>query len=160
MKILVREWTDKEKTQMADIGVIATKLLAEKLDNDTLKIAQVIQVMYRAFAEEKSIEMMKDINVSGISQIDPKKIDWFAKIVSKMYITDVNIILFENTPEIWLQIYMGLFFGKKTAIITEELNREYLTSIKNNELIVKVIYVDDYSQKNIKKAIEELKKWT
>jgi hypothetical protein len=81
---------------------------------------------------------------------------WVRKIVEGMKKSGLNIVLFRDCPEVWMQFYMGLFLKKETAVIIERGDTKNIDRLTHYG--VHLGLVDDFSESELRRIMDQISK--
>lgn len=68
-----------------------------------------------------------------------------------------NVVVFNNTPEVWFQYYLGLYFEMPTIIIIRKRDKACKKILKH-KLVWGFIDIDEFNNKTTEYAAEQAKK--
>jgi len=89
-------------------------------------------------------------------QIDINKKVRLEMLLKAMHVSDLNIILFRNDPEVLFQLYLGFYLGKPTFIIClDELVEEVRLHTKHS-LVKGVLIVKKYDKEGLRDVMKKI----
>ena len=153
-RVVVGIWTDEEKDLMAKVSFEVIDLLKKRL-KDRLMVAHCMNIMNSVFKEDVGIQKIMYATKDG--EIKKNLVERVLKIIHGMQVSDVNLILFRDCPEVWMQYYMGLYFNRPTFIISLGKHKKIVDKLLNDELVVQVEYIDSFNEVSIRDVMLKLK---
>ena len=141
MKAIAKQWSKEDKFLMLKATDKIHNILKE-LD-DPLKSAFVTELINNAVQDDAGIAKIAMINNKGRLITDLKdKTNRIRAITEGMHQSNVNLVLFRDDDEVWMQYYMGKFLGRPTLIICKDEDREILKHYKVKD---KLFIVENYN---------------
>jgi hypothetical protein len=155
MPVYIRKWTEEEKTRMQIVGDKVMDLMKKELKNDFAMIAQIMAFIKQAYDDEVGLERIRLMDKNH--KLDTMQEEtWVRKIVEGMKKSGLNIVLFRDCPEVWMQFYMGLFLKKETAVIIERGDTKNIDRLTHYG--VHLGLVDDFSKSELRRIMEQIHK--
>jgi len=148
-----RQWTNEEKERMAVVAAKVYDLMKKDFKNDLMMMAQTITFIKSGFDAEVGLEKIRILN----KDLKPDTINEemrVRQIIEAMKECHLNLVLFRDCPEVWMQFYMGLYLKKPTGVIIER------GDTKNIDLLthygVHLGLVDNFSEAECKRILKQL----
>lgn len=154
-KVVVGAWTDVEKKLMVDVSFEVIDLMKKRL-KDTLMIAHCLSIISSSFNERCSIERIICADKNG--KILKNYVKRVLGIIEGMQKSDVNLILFRDCSEVWMQYYMGLYFERPTFVIALRVHEKIIKRLMTSSLVKRVEYVATFDEGSISSALKNMKK--
>jgi len=131
-------------------------ILQKYFCKDTLTQTFTLKLLYDALADQIGLERI--ILPNKVTKkdmfLDSEKIQFCMKVIEGMIKSDINIILFRDADEVWMQYYMGLFLGKDTIIFAlEEEKHNIIHRLKVGGLIKDIIFMKNFSSEESQKLM-------
>ena len=131
-------------------------VLIKEFGNNTLLHAFTIKMIYSALKDQEAIEKImlpNDLTGKDVLEID-KRINRCRQIIEGMSNSTVNIILFRNDEDVWMQYHMGLFLQRDTLIFALEKDKhEIIPRIKIGDLVKDIVYVKCFNSEESRNLI-------
>jgi len=116
-------------------------------------MAQTMSFIKKGFDDEVGLEKIRILN----KDLKPDIINEECRvrqIIESMKECQLNIVLFRDSPEVWMQFYMGLYLKKPTGVIIER------GDTKNIDLLthygIHLGLVDNFSEAECKRILKQL----
>lgn len=155
MEAIAKQWTAGEKHRMVKAVDKIHTLLKEL--NNPLMSAFVTQLVNTAVQEEAGIAKIGTINKKGKKIVDlTDKTNRIRAITEAMNKSTVNLVLFRDDEEVWMQYYMGKFLGKPTIIICQDEDREILKHYNVEDTLYPVEDYGNIDAKELGKSIQKV----
>ena len=153
MKAVARRYSNEEKREMAVAATDIIQLLKDKFPKEPLLQASVLEFAHRAMQDEVGIEKIIIANKEGKDIFN--RLVRTRQIVEGMQSSDMNLVLFRDEPEVWMQYYMSMFLKKSTYVIAEQKHKDLLWS-RGVHLTSKVFMVPQFNEKYFDKVMKEM----
>jgi len=153
-EIVIEKWTDEEKKLMMEVSKEVYDLLNKKLKNE-LMIVNCLDIFTKCYAQE--IGLSRILRVTEEGKIIKEYVNRVLGIINGLQESDVNLVLFRNSPDVLLQYYMGLYFERPTFIIAEEKERTNIDRLMKSELIKRVEYVRNFGKQELVRAMDKMR---
>jgi hypothetical protein len=159
MPSIIRKWTKPEKELMAKVATEIHELMNTKLGKDIPMHSQVINVVRQTYFDEISMEKIYDLDKKGKNRSEEEdKLLRVRQIIEGLQQSDMNLMLFADEDEIWMQFHMAMFLEKPTYIICEEADKTSLICMaQEGGLIKKIVYIKEHSKEEMERAMNEIK---
>jgi hypothetical protein len=154
MRVAFGKWTDIEKREMSATADMIYEILKEL--QDPMKQAFVAKLVYNETTDIAAIAKIKTIDKKG-KVVDLKdKINRIRSIVEGMDKSNINLVLFRDVPEVWMQYYMGKFLDRPTLLLCREEDIETLKyyKVEDDYLVIEDFYNIDGDK--MKRKIDEV----
>lgn len=156
MDTIIKKWTKEEKDNMMKISGEVFDIL--KRLKDPMMMANVTYILNESIRDMYGFDKVFTANKEK-KIISHEEIKNVLNIAYGMVSSDINVVLFRDNPEVWMQYYMGMHLGKKTYIIIREEDAKENTIIRLQGKIIKVReFTNDELDKAVKQINDEVKK--
>jgi len=154
MKAVGFKITEQDKLKMADIASPIMDILKGAFPKDIFLQAATMEFIHRSFQDQIAMEkIIITDKKSGKDGFD--KLVRTRQIVEGMSSSDMNLVIFRDEPEVWMQYYMSMFLKKKTYVVAEAKHKDLLWNRKVN-LTSKLFLVPVFSEKAFDVVMKEM----
>lgn len=87
-----------------------------------------------------------------------EKTKWINRILIQMNLSKINLVIFKDDPQLWLQYYFGLYFNKPTIVMIKNVDNEKFGSLFQNPLVKEMIVLEDFTEDVLKEVADRVKK--
>jgi len=158
--IIAQKFTKEDKREMSqaadDISDLLTKRFGKGRKSVPMK-SQVMELLRRGYMDEVSMQRIIDLDKTGHDRAkDYDQLIQIRKIVEGMAESNVNLMIFRDCDELWMQFYMAKSLKLPTYVISEEKNRK-IVQMKIAPYVKKIVYVPEIDNVNLDKAMNKLR---
>jgi hypothetical protein len=152
---IARQWTKEEQREMAQASTDAFLLLKKQLKDKPMMMAQTAKSLYQTVNEEFGFTEI--VNITKNRMVDRmKEMNRILEIVKGMAQCNINLILFRNDPEVWMQYYMSVYLKKVMVVACREEDRPFVEIMKTEPLVTEILYTDKFDDEFFKKLVKRV----
>jgi hypothetical protein len=153
MAVYARKWMNEEKEKMAKTAAKVFELMKQDFKNDFAMMAQTMAFVQKGFNDEIGLERIRilDKNLKPDTINEEMRV---RQIVEAMKECQLNLVLFRDCPEVWMQFYMGLYLKKPTAVIIERGDTKSIDLLTHYGVHLGI--VDDFSEAELKRIMKQI----
>jgi len=158
--IIAQKFTKEDKREMSqaatDIIDLLTKRFGKGREGVPMK-SQVMELLRRGYMDEISMQRIIDLDKSGNDRTkDYDDLIRIRQIVEGMADSHLNLMIFRDCDELWMQFHMSKILKLPTYVISEEKNRRVVQE-RIAAYVKKIVYIPKIDNANLDKAMKELR---